>query len=216
MFRKPHTVRALTAGISALAVALSTQLPLGSAFTSPASAASSTNSLTLVTGGTDIGTHGFVQWVDATGTTFGLASVDATGSARSPQTALSYVIFTCASFACTVDASGFGFIPNQDLMGSATGKLRLNTDTCANPSFSTFDGACGVVGITWEKNLFETFQTTSTTQDTSGPFHFTSTGHFKGSFASVSGSVVGVPIGTPLTSVIEQVTRATRTIQRLP
>jgi len=108
---------------------------------------------------------------------------------------LSYFIFQFDP--CCSSASGVGPVPVSDFTGSGGGRLVLNTNTCADPGFLTFEGACGLVSIEFDKTSFFTGRNQGTSSQTFGDFTFHSVGTSEFSSAQATGTVVGFPITSP-------------------
>ncbi|PYP29333.1 MAG: hypothetical protein DMD55_01885 [Gemmatimonadetes bacterium] len=134
------------------------------------------------------GDFGNVSW--SANSLFGFASVS-TGDTLGP----SYFIFQFDP--CCSSASGVGPVPVSDFTGSGGGRLVLNTNTCADPGFLTFEGACGLVSIEFDKTSFFTGRNQGTSSQTFGDFTFHSVGTSEFSSAQATGTVVGFPITSP-------------------
>jgi len=134
------------------------------------------------------GDFGNVSW--SSNSSFGFASVS-TGDTLG----LFYSVFQFDP--CCSAAGGVGRVPVSDFMGSGGGRLVLNTDTCADPGFLTFAGACGLVSIEFDKTSFFTGRNQGTSSQTFGDFTFHSAGTSESSSANATGTVVGFPITSP-------------------
>ncbi|HEX9293144.1 MAG TPA: hypothetical protein VF873_05610 [Gemmatimonadales bacterium] len=98
----------------------------------------------------------------------------------------------CCSF-----ATGSGPVPTSDITGSGVNKLILNTNTCTDPGFTTFEGPCGMVSIEFDRTSFFTGRSQGTSSQKFGTITFQSTGTSEGSSAEATGTVVGFPITAP-------------------
>lgn len=134
------------------------------------------------------GDFGNVSW--SSSSLFGFASIS-TGDT------LGLVYFITQFDPCCTSAAGFGPVPVSDITGSGGGKLVLNTNTCADPGFMTFAGACGLVSIEFDKTSFFSGRNQGTSSQTFGQFSFHSAGTSEFSSAEATGTVVGFPITSP-------------------
>jgi hypothetical protein len=148
------------------------------------------------------GVGGSANWSsggDSTGSggfTFGSLSVNRGGSVNDPQTFLFYFIERCdAVFNCSV-ASGSGLIPNGDLSGGLSGsQVHLRTNTTGNTNFFTGDGPTGLIVADWKANGIISGTSTTILQEKFSGATFKQQGTSSFATATITGAVVGNPIG---------------------
>ncbi len=137
------------------------------------------------------GDFGNVSW--SSNTLFGFANV----STAFPGDTLGFSYFIFQFDPCCSQSGGFGPISRSDVMGSGGGRLVFNANTCTEPGFLTFAGACGPVVIEFDKTSFFSGRNEGTSVQNYGSFSFHSSGTSEFSSANAIGSVVGFPIVSP-------------------
>lgn len=144
------------------------------------------------------GAGGTVEWSTSDqsgGSTSGELTVARGGQTDHPQTFLAYGGEQCDPFFNCTRFRGEGMIPNEDVSGGLSDKqLHLSTNTSGNPNFTTFDGPTGIVAVDWKATGLGSQTFSGTTRSNSAGFVMFSQGTSDQNVATVTGSVVGVPI----------------------
>jgi hypothetical protein len=131
-------------------------------------------------------------------------NVNRGGSGTTAQTFLNFNLFTFGPNSFT-NTFGNGTIPNTDLTGDSTARLRLNTDTSTNTNFTitsctfdftTFINTCinvsgGPISATWTKTQGFTVHSTFDQSFRFAQFTQHSVGESESSLALASGDVLG-------------------------
>lgn len=161
------------------------------------------------------GEGGTVFWDNAG--IFGIVIVGRSGTVQQPQTSLFYLVSSCCPF--TVIESGTGTIANRDLRGDPAGRLILETDTSAsnNPEFFR-TGTGGLVRVIWDNTrLFVGHaQGTFQVRTASGLVLLQNGTTDSFFFPSVTGTVVGFPVGGSVFVSTSRSTNVTVSIQQGP
>jgi len=146
-----------------------------------------------VVGWAGIGPHG--AFSDA------FLTVERGDTLLNPEVFLSYQVIDCFFEGCEGSlAGGAGRIPRGDFKGTAGHKLKLSTNTCANPDFAVFLGPCGLISVEWTPGVFETRFSGTTEQKVRGVLSSRQQGTTISTDATVTGNVVGFPIQDVLTA----------------
>lgn len=124
---------------------------------------------------------------------YGGISVSRGGSPSNPQVFLQYEMGSCNQFSCTTLRAGYGTIPVGDFSGNG-GALSVNTNTTGNANFYTYAGPTGVVTASWQSTGIYQVSSNGTQTITTPTFRQRSVGQSDFTYASTSGSIVGLSI----------------------